>query len=218
MEEGGVDSPLVKGCDRGDVGSVEQIWNGLAEINGDDEIFGRTEIDTALMGRGSLEGVEGLVDDTEDCAPSWIEYLESRVEGLIWPVGGVSDCWETAFELDSADDEPEDSSGTVVIRLANGNAFPNCGDSDLPKGSCGKKEAEYALEDRGDAAAVGYAALGVGTFSEEETLPDTLDLALYGTRRFEEVEDREEGVRVGMFEGLAGIKQALHSSSSSDVE
>ena len=57
--------------------------------------------------------------------------------------------------MDAADNEPEESSGTVVIMLANGNTFPNCEDTDLPRDSCGKKEAGYALEDRGEAVAVG---------------------------------------------------------------
>lgn len=49
-------------------------------------------------------------------------------------------------------------------------------------------------------------------------LPDTLDLALCVPKCLEEAEDCEEGVRHGVFEGLAGITQALHSSSSRDVE
>lgn len=57
--------------------------------------------------------------------------------------------------MDADDDSPDDSSGTVVIVFANGNAFPHCEESDLPTGSCWRKEAEYALDDRGEAVAVG---------------------------------------------------------------
>lgn len=55
IDDSGVESPFDEGCDRGDVGSVEQTWNGLADMNEDVRRFGRAVIDATLEERGSLD-------------------------------------------------------------------------------------------------------------------------------------------------------------------